>query len=53
MPIFGQDLGQLSGNAEADLKKVLNYIAYMKEQIEFNDANIKRRLSALEKEGSE
>lgn len=48
MPVFGQDLGQLSGDPQADIRKLLDYIAYMKEQVEFNDANIKRRLKALE-----
>lgn len=48
MAVFGQELGQLTGDMEADLKKIVNYIAYMREQVEFNDANVKRRLAALE-----
>lgn len=48
MPVLGQELGQLSGNTESDLKKIVNYITYMREQVEFNDANVKRRLAALE-----
>lgn len=50
MPVFGQDLGQLSGDTQADLKKIVNYLAYITEQVEFNDANIKRRLAKLEGE---
>lgn len=48
MAVFGQELGQLTGDMESDLKKIVNYIAYMREQVEFNDANVKRRLAALE-----
>lgn len=48
MAVFGKELGQLTGDTEADMKKIVNYIAYMLEQVEFNDANVKRRLAALE-----
>lgn len=49
MAVLDQELGQLSGNIQADLTRIASYLAYLREQMEFNDANIKRRLSALEK----
>lgn len=51
MAVFGQGLGQLSGNTEADLKRIADYISQLREEIEVNDTNIKRRLKALEEEG--
>ena len=58
MPVFWQNLGDLSGDTQADLRKIADYISTLQEQVEFNDNNIQRRLSALEqkagvKNGSE
>lgn len=58
MPVFWQDLGDLSGDTAADIRRIANYIATIQEQVEFSNNNIQRRLSALEekagvKNGSE
>lgn len=58
MPVFWQDFGDLSGNAQDDLRRLASYIATIQEQVEFNNNNIQRRLAALEekagvKNGSE
>ena len=48
MPVFWQSLGELTGDTQADLRKIANYIATLQEQVEFNDNNVQRRLTALE-----
>ena len=48
MALFGQGLGQLSGDEAADLEQIASFLAYMQEQLEYNDSNIKKRLAALE-----
>lgn len=58
MPVFWQELGDLSGDTEADIRRIANYIATIQEQVEFSNNNIQRRLTALEekagvKNGSE
>ncbi|MEA4934808.1 MAG: hypothetical protein VB071_14685 [Lawsonibacter sp.] len=49
MAILDRELGQLTGDVSTDLARIANYLAYLREQVEFNDANVKRRLAALEK----
>lgn len=48
MAILDQELGKLTGDTQQDIRKIVNYLAYLREQVEFNEANVQRRLSALE-----
>lgn len=48
MAVFDRDLGALSGRNPEDISAITNYIAYMREQVEYSMANLQRRVSALE-----
>jgi hypothetical protein len=48
MPVFWQEFGGLTGDNVSDLKRLADYIATIQEQVEFQNANIQRRLAALE-----
>ena len=48
MAVFDRDLGALSGRNPEDISAIINYIAYMREQVEYSMANLQRRVSALE-----
>lgn len=46
--VIPKELGQLPEDPEKALQVVADYIAYLAEQINFNDQGIKKRLMALE-----
>ena len=48
MAVFDRDLGALSGRNPEDISAIINYIAYMREQVEYSMANLQRRVSSLE-----
>lgn len=41
---FGRRLGKRTGNAEQDLQTLFDYIAYLTEQIEYNDDQLRRQM---------
>ena len=43
MAVFDRDLGALSGRNPEDISAIINYIAYMREQVEYSMANLQRR----------
>lgn len=52
MALFSRDLGQISDDPKIAVQQLSNYIAYMNEQLEFNDSGLKKRVKVLEnKEG--
>lgn len=46
--VIANQLGKLPDDPEKALQVLVNYIAYLTEQINFNDQGIKKRLNALE-----
>lgn len=52
MAVISEGIGALTGDAAKDTKKMLDYIAYMREQVEFSFANLDRRVKALEEKGA-
>ncbi|MET0016481.1 hypothetical protein [Oscillibacter sp.] len=48
MAVFSRSVGELPEDPKKAVKVLLDYIAYMQEQIEFNDSGVKKRLKSLE-----
>lgn len=49
MAVITKGIGEISEDPKVAVKQLIEYIAYMTEQLNFNDSNLKKRLSALEK----
>ena len=48
--MLSRDIGTPSGDMKQDIDTLYDYIAYLKEQLEFRDKLLERRVQALEKE---
>lgn len=44
-----RDIGTPSGDTKHDINTLYDYIAYLKEQLEFRDKQLEKRVQALEK----
>ena len=49
MALFGKRLGARSGEVVRDVKQLYDYIAYLTEQLEYRDGQIRRQMEALGK----
>lgn len=50
MALLSRDIGQPSGDVKRDIDTLYDYIAYLKEQLEYRDRLLEKRVKALEKE---
>lgn len=44
-----RDIGTPSGDVKQDISTIFDYIAYLKEQLEYRDKLLEKRMQALEK----
>ena len=50
MAWFSRDIGQPSGDVKQDINTIFDYIAYLTEQLEFNNRQLEKRIAEMEKE---
>ena len=49
MALLSRDIGQPSGDVKQDIQELYDYIAYLKEQLEYSDRLLQKRVKDLEK----
>lgn len=47
--MLARDVGTPSGDVKQDINTLYDYIAYLKEQLEYRDRLLEKRVKALEK----
>lgn len=47
--MLARDIGTPSGDMKQDINMLYDYIAYLKEQLEYRDKLLEKRVKALEK----
>lgn len=48
--MLARDVGTPSGDVKQDINTLYDYIAYLKEQLEYSNRLLEKRVKALEKE---